>query len=283
MQTCSIFLDGRMVKAEETLIESLAPGIVEGDGVFETMRVINGTIFALDGHFDRLLRGLKAYRIRSPYSREKWAYYLYRTIRMNALKDAAIRLAVWKEKKRLRIAIVCRDIGAAGPRHGFKGYRVLISSIVRKKTRFAHVKSMDYCLFRRAFEEARRKGYDEAILLNSSGEIVEGSRSNVFFVKSGVLYTPKIVCGCLNGITRQLVIRLAGQLKIPVKRVLAVSRQIVQADEAFLTNSLIGVKPVVAVNRKAIGKGKAGPLTEKLISGYETRAQLSCLTKIKSL
>ena len=85
MKTRSIFLDGQMVKARMELIDSLAPGIVRGKGVFETMRVYNGTVFALQKHFDRLFRGLRLLKIRSPYTKKQWEKCLYQTININFL------------------------------------------------------------------------------------------------------------------------------------------------------------------------------------------------------
>jgi len=106
----SLFLDGQMVKARTELLNSLAPGVVQGEGVFETMRVYQGVIFALNMHFNRLYRGCRFYNIRPPYSKRQLEQYLYQTIKINDLKDARIRLAVWKENRHLRIAIVCQNI-----------------------------------------------------------------------------------------------------------------------------------------------------------------------------
>jgi len=276
MNARSIFLDGKIVKAGPGMIEGLAPGNVGGIGVFETMRADGDAIFALDRHLDRLFRGLKVLRIRSPYSREEWRRNLARILKDNALKSARVRLAVWKERARVRIAIVCQDSPRFINGQYIKGFKAAISGVRRPRSRYSHIKSMDYRIFRLAYQEARRQGYDEAILLNNRGEIVEGSRTNVFFVEKGVLCTPKISCGCLNGITRQIVLESARALGIPCRTDRANARQLATAQEAFLTNSLIGVMPLTGLNGRLIGRGKAGDLTRRIMDAYNTKTHCAC-------
>lgn len=276
MKTKSIFLDGQMVQARADLIDSLAPGVAQGKGVFETMRVYNGTIFSLEKHFHRLFRGLRLLKIRSPYSKKQWQQYLDQTIKANALKEARIRLAVWREEKKLRIAIICQDVGDHWGRKNQKGIKALVSSIRRKKTKYSNIKSMDYQCFRMAFTEAKEQGFDEAILVNNRGEIVEGSRTNVFFVKKGTFYTPAIKCGCLNGITRQIIIECVRQMNVPIKRVSTGISMLMHSDEAFVTNSLVGVVPLTRVGEQLIGQGKIGPFTKKCMDTYNTNVHSSC-------
>ena len=257
-------------------MDSLLPGVLQGQGVFETMRVYNGTIFSLAKHFDRLFRGLKLLKIPSPYSKKQWQKYLYQTIKVNSLKEARIRLAVWREKGKLRIAIVCQDFKDSLIRKDQMSLRAIISSVRRKKTRYSNIKSMDYLCFRQAFNEAKEQGFDEAILLNNRKEIVEGSRTNIFYIKKEVLYTPAVKCGCLNGITRQIVLQCAHQLGIPNKVVTAHTQKLIRCDEAFVTNALIGVVPLTAVGDRLIGHGKAGLLTKKIMNAYNANVHSAC-------
>jgi len=277
MKTRSIFLDGQMVKARMEFIDSLAPGIVQGKGVFETMRVYNGTVFALQKHFDRLFRGLRLLKIRSPYTKKQWEQYLYQTININSLKEARIRLAIWRDGRQLRIAIVCQNVKRDRLPKGQSGLKVMISSVRRKMTRYSNIKSMDYLCFRRAFKEAEGQGFDEAILLNNRGKITEGSRTNVFCIKGGTLYTPAVKYGCLNGITRQIVLQCARQLKIPSRVTIVSPLKLIRSDEAFVTNSLIGVVPLIAVGGRFIGQGKPGPVTKKIMNAYSANVHSSCL------
>lgn len=277
MKTRSIFLDGQMVKARSELINSLAPGIVRGEGVFETMRVYNGIIFVLQKHFDRLFRGLRLLEIRSPYTKKQWERHLYQTININSLKEARIRLSVWQENGKLRIAIVCQDVKSDRLCKRQSGLKAMISSVRRNKTRYSNIKSMDYLCFRKAFKEAEGGGFDEAILLNNRGEIVEGSRTNIFYIKKEILCTPAVRCGCLNGITRQIVFQCARQLKIPCKATAVSPQELIRSDEAFVTNSLIGVVPLIVVGGRLIGQGKPGLVTKKIMNAYGANVHSSCL------
>ena len=278
-----IFLDGKMIKASTALVDSLVPGVVKAKGVFETMRVHDGKIGDLKKHLDRLLKGLKLLNIQAPYSKKRLDQYLYKTIKANAFRQARIRIAIWKEERHLKIAIVCQPFLGYSNETYKKGFKAILSDVQRKKTRFSHIKSMDYACFKRAFMDAKTKGYDEAILANSRMEIVEGSRTNIFFAKKGVLYTPAVRCGCLNGITRQQVIGYAHKGKAACRAVTVNVRKLLQADEAFLTNSLMGVMPLTAVNDRPIGSGRVGPITQKLLYAYCEDAHFSCPAKGKSV
>lgn len=262
-----IFLDGKMVKGGAALIDALAPGTIQRKGVFETMRLGGGKIFAWEDHLRRLSRGLKALGIPQPFSKARWENYLEETLRSNRLNNARIRLAVWQEGQCLRTAIVGQTFNYSEDDYK-KGFKAVISNIRRKKNPFSHIKSLDYVCFRRAFQEAQVRGYDEAILLNNRHELVEGSRSNIFLIKRGVLHTPAVRCGCLNGITRQAVLRCARQAGIPCRAGGMAARRLDQADEAFLTNALIGVMPLTRVGTRTIGQGKMGPLTQQLMEAY---------------
>ncbi|MCA9399713.1 MAG: aminotransferase class IV family protein, partial [Candidatus Omnitrophica bacterium] len=121
---------------------------------------------------------------------------------------------------------------------------------------------------RRALQEAKSRGYDEAILLNRNGQLVEGSTTNLFFVKNGVLFTPSTRCGCLSGIVRQIILDCARTHNIPVQTGAYSIKDLQKADEAFITNSLIGVKPLVSVDGHGIGKASAGAVTAKLRRAY---------------
>ena len=110
--------------------------------------------------------------------------------------------------------------------------------------RLANVKSLDYELFAKAYAQARAQGFDEVLLLNRRGYIFEASRANIFWIKDNVLYTPPLSSGCLNGITRQQVIKQAKILRISIKEKNLTPKILKEADAAFLTNSLIGIKPI---------------------------------------
>lgn len=283
MSQTTIFLDGKIVQARRALINSLAPGTVEGQGVFETIRVANGNVYNLEEHLNRMARGLRIFKIKPPCSRRQWRQRLSRIIRINGFTQAGLRIAVWRQHKRVRIAIVGRAIkGHAGPEHK-AGMTAIISSVKRNKSRYSNVKSIAYECFRRAWEEARQNGFDEALLLNNRREIVEGSRTNIFYASKGKLFTPAVRCGCLNGITRKTILCCAREINIPCSVTRAPVARLIRADEAFVTNALIGIVPLISVNSHVIGTGEAGSLTRRLMEAYYRKMHLSCPPKSKSL
>ena len=259
-----VFLDGDIVKVDQKRLEALTPGVLKAKGVFETMRFENGKILALDAHLKRLFKGLKFQNIQSPHSIKKLKDLILSFSQANARRPARIRLVLWQEKNQVRTAIMSEPVSVL-PRR----YRVIISKTIRGKSQLSHLKSLDYSCFRQAFLEAKRQGYDEAILLNREGKVVEGSRTNIFFVKKGTLYTPSLKCGCLNGITRQMILRIARQNKIACQMVEANPQSLRNADEAFLTNSVQGVVPLVAVGKCRINKAKIGSLTKYFRKIYQ--------------
>ncbi len=266
MDKTLIFLDGFMVPAGESLLETLAPGSLLGCGVFETMRVYKGKIFALPEHLSRLGRGLQTLHIENPYSNERIEKELSEVLSSNKLKEARLRLSVWKVEASLRISIIAQPYKRLPASVHEKGFKAIISNVRRdERSLFSKIKSTNYLPLLMARRDAEGKGCDEALLLNSRGCLVEGTRSNLFFVKEKKVFTPSLECGCLEGITRSSVIKLLGRLRKECKETIVFPKDLLEADEAFLTNSLWEAVPLIAVEGRSIGSGKIGDLT-KLIS-----------------
>ena len=278
-----IFLDGRYIEADDALFEALSPGVVKGKGVFETMRVYEGRIFALEDHWIRLKMGAQLLKMTLTYTPKEIEKRLYRIVELNRLTEAGIRLVVWQEsQRRTRVSVVGRPLPPR-KQQGPQGYRAVISEIRHKKTKYSHLKTIDYALLREAFLKAKRRGYDEAILLNHRDELVEGSRTNIFFIKNDVLYTSPVKSGCLNGVTRRYVIRCAHQLGIPCKMKTAPLEALLTADEAFLTNSIIEVMPLIVAGGQKIGGGKAGRVTGRLLAAYRELVRKSFAVSVCSV
>jgi branched-subunit amino acid aminotransferase/4-amino-4-deoxychorismate lyase len=279
-----MFLDGRWMKAELSFSEKFSPGKIKGKGVFETMRAVEGKIFLLEEHLARLQDGLKIFKVGLPLPLKQMAEVLRQTLFLSDLRDARIRLSVWERNGRRHIFIMVISYEPYPPAKYKKGFTAALSSIRQDQGgAFARVKSLDYKKFLAAHQEALRKGCDEAILLNKKGKLTEASRSNIFFVERGVLKTPALTCGCLDGITRRAVLRLAKEIKIPSKAVSAGLESLQESDEAFLTNSLIGIMPMTFLNGKPIHHGKKGPITERLMKAYRNSLVSSCSFKPLSL
>jgi branched-subunit amino acid aminotransferase/4-amino-4-deoxychorismate lyase len=264
----TIYLNGRFIKVSPKDFDRLLPGSLEGEGAFETMRMYDGKIFAFNDHMRRLLRGLKHFGMALPQSLKSISRLIARLSAVNRLRNSRVRVVIWKSKNKRNISISCQPLMLPSRSIYDQGFRVMTAGVARSRTRHSHVKSINYKMFRSAFKEAQLRGFDEALLLNYQGEIVEGTRTNIFFVNRKRLYTPAIRCGALNGITRGKVIECARQLKIPVRTVRAKLSALLKADEAFLTGSTLELMSIKSVDGKTIGSKRPGPVTRALQAAY---------------
>lgn len=246
-------------------LERLRPGVVHADGVFETMRVSGGRILFLPMHLARLRRGLKALRISSPVDLRALPDLVRQIVQANRFKEARVRVMIYQKKGRARWLI------SAVPSRPFsmgrKGWSAIVST-VRREMFPSCVKPVRYEKFLKAYEDARRNGADEALLLNARDKIVEGSRTNLFAVKNGRLLTPSLKSGCLDGVTRRVVMRLAKTAGLRVVQKDLTLPELWTCGEAFLTNAVAGVVPLTTVNGQPIGRGRMGPLTRRLMKDY---------------
>jgi len=256
-----IYLDGKGMIATKAYIQYLSPGEIEGKGMFETMRIVKGNYFCLDEHLARMKRGLALLKFRMPFTRSKLKAQISAVMQSNKIDDARVRFSAWKEDGVLHNAVVCYPSTKYSTSKLKKGFSTMVSQVVRNKTRLSHVKSIQYGLFKEALLEARAKGFDEAILLDKEKNVVEGAFTNIFYVKNRVLYTPSIDCGCLNGITRNVVIECARKAGIKCMTIKEGIINFIKADEVFLTNSAIGVMPLTKINNDVINGGRAGEMT----------------------
>lgn len=241
----TIFLDGQYFKVNNQFIEAFTPGSFKAKGVFETMMGKKGVVLEVALHLKRLRSGLKVLGVKAPPIKPST---LKEVLRRNHCLCARVRLMVWQAPPQTGQAGQQTHVMiAALPLKAFhkKIYRVcLIKTNRSANARLANVKSLDYGLFARGYAQARSKGFDEALLLNRRGHIFEASRANIFWTKEKILYTPPLSSGCLNGIIRQQVIKQAKSIKIPVKERNLTPEILKKSDLAFLTNSLIGLKPI---------------------------------------
>jgi len=241
----TIYLDGKFLKVNAQIVEAFTPGSFKAKGVFETMLGTDGMVLDLDLHLKRLRQGLKALEIKLPTIAPS---VLKKVLRSNHHTSTRVRLMVWQSTPEAgQAALQVHVMAAALPYQAPKEcvYRVcLVKTDRAASARFANVKSLDYGLFAKCYEMARNQGFDEALLLNRRGHIFEASRANIFWIKDSVLYTPPLRSGCLNGITRQQIIKHANRLRTTVKEKDLTPKILKKADAAFLANSLIGIKAI---------------------------------------
>lgn len=264
-----IFLDGKFVCPEDAKVSALSRGFLSGCGVFETMRSIDKRIVYFDQHIKRIKASCGLVGIKFAYSDAEIKKVINKALSLSGFRDNYIRLTLWKKEALTGILIAARLYRPYPPGKYSSGFRCCVSTFRQAEgSVLPSVKTTSRILYELALGQAQNKDFDEAIILNSRGFICEGARTNIFFVKDKEIFTPALECGCLNGITRKVILDLALRYKLRCYAGKFTLLDLFKADEAFLTNSLIGVMPLASVENKAIGKGQSRPLTSFLIRKY---------------
>ena len=279
-----VYLNGALMPRSQARISAFDHGLLYGCGLFETMRAYNGKIFLLERHLKRIAESARLIGLDKALSGIDLGRACLDTLNANKLKDARMRLTVtWGDAgpfpggRKVDTATVLVTAAAYTPLPSAvyeKGYSALISGFRRdSQSLLSELKSTSYLLSVLAKREAEGAGVDEALLLNEHGAIAEGSISNVFFAAGDGLVTPTLGSGILPGITREAVIALATGSKIKVVEAEIGGEDLPRFDEAFLTNSVLEIMPLVAIRDRAgktivIGAGRPGKITRRLMSAY---------------
>ncbi len=275
-----VYINGKFYDKENATISVYDHGLLYGDGVFEGMRSYQGTVFRLDAHLDRLCNSAKAIWLEIPMSKEAIADAVNETLRRNHLQDAYIRLVVTRGSGTLgldpnrtsnpQVIIITDHITLYPAEYYENGLEIVTVSTIRNHPAALspRVKSLNYLNNILAKIEGLQAGCVEALMLNHKGELAECTGDNVFLVRGGVLLTPPIDAGILEGITRQAVIDLATEGNIPVREIPLTKHDVYIADECFLTGSAAEIVPVVKVDSRTIGSGKPGPITQALTTQF---------------
>lgn len=273
-----VYLNGSLIPRSQARISPLDYGFLYGFGLFETMRAYEGRVFRLDRHLNRLARSAEVLGLPLPLTDLRSA--VMATIQANQLGDARVRIAVSiGEGGMVPDPSTCDQptvLILAGHYQPYpeqvyeKGFRAIVSSIRRNsQSPLSRLKSANYLESMLARQEARAAGVDEALCLNEKGLLAEASMSNVFLVTNGTLSTPGPGSGILPGITREAILELASSLAISTLEDDIRLEELSQAQEAFLSNSLIEVMPLTEIDGKAVGSGRPGPFTRRLAAAYK--------------
>lgn len=250
-----VFLNGRFTPSKEARLLVLTPGFLYGFGLFETMRSYYNRIAYLNQHLRRLNNSCKLMDMRLPYTITKLKEALIATVKINAIQDAHVRLTLWKSETGTDVLITARKYQPFPAVKYRKGFCAGISRFRQDENSYlAQLKTTNRILYQLSLKQAQARGFDETIILNHRGHIVEASRSNLFLVKERVLFTPDLKCGCLDGITRQVVFDLAKKYNIKIYAGSFTPQDLYDADEAFLTNSLMGIMPLGRVEKRPVFK-----------------------------
>jgi branched-chain amino acid aminotransferase len=280
-----IWIDGQMVEWRDAKIHVLSHTLHYGCGVFEGVRAyntVNGTaIFRLQEHTERLFNSAKILRMKLPFTQEEANQAQIDVVRANQLESCYLRPLSWIGSEKLGVSPKGNKIhlmvaawawGAYLGEEGLKrGIRVKTSSYTRHHVNITMTQAKavsNYTNSILANMEATDDGYDEALLLDASGFVSEGAGENIFVVKNGVIYTPDLSAGALNGITRNTVFAIAKDLGLEIVQKRITRDEVYIADEAFFTGTAAEVTPIRELDRIEIGIGSRGPITEKIQTAF---------------
>ncbi len=278
-----VYLNGSLIPRSQASISALDYGFLYGYGLFETMRAYGGRVFRLDSHLRRLARSAEILGL--PIGTLDLKDAVMDTIQANQLSEARVRITISIGEGGMvpdpstcnkPIVLILAGHYQPYPEQVYqKGFRAVVSSIRRNSgSPLSRLKSANYLESILARQEARAAGVDEALCLNEKGLLAEASMSNIFLVTDGILRTPGQESGILPGITRETILELASPLGINTLEHDIRLDELSQAQEAFVTNSLIEVMPLTEIDGKPIGSGRPGSVTKRLMVAYRKMVRM---------
>jgi branched-chain amino acid aminotransferase len=243
------------------------------------MRAYGGRIFRLEAHLERLAASAPIVRLALPWGAAGLAQAVADLLTASGLGDAYVRLTVLRGPgppgpdptgcREPHFFIIARPLRSYPERCYTEGAVAVVASTRQNEgSPLSRVKSTSFLNYALALAEARAAGADEALLLNNREQIAEGATSNLFALRGGTLLTPPVECGCLPGIARAVVLERAAGLGLTAETRSLTLPDLLAADEAFLTNSVMEVMPLVRVAGHPIGPGRPGPVTQKALAEY---------------
>lgn len=261
-----------VVPADQATLPYVLPGVLLGESLFETLRVTDGRLFRLEQHLERLARSV-ARMGWQPVSRDLILEGLARVVRdaRPAAGDLRVRITVFRRNSLDELeTVVWAGPYTPPPAELYRrGVAAILSPYrVDEAAPWTTLKCGNRLPHQAARRLAEERGVWEGLLLNTRGYLADGAITNVFFVSDGRLRTPGGAMGALPGIAGATVQELAGEMGLTVAEGTYPPEELRRADEAFLTNALIGVLPLVRVDGEPIGGGVPGPVTEALVEGY---------------
>ncbi len=279
-----IWLDGEMVPWREAKVHVLTHTMHYGMGVFEGVRAYHTdfgpAIFRLQEHTHRLFQSAHILGMQMPFDADALNAAQVAAVKDNNLDSAYLRpmcfygsegMGLRADNLQVHTMVAAWEWGSyLGKENMEKGIRIRVSSFTRHHVNITMCRAKangNYINSMLALQEALDDGYDEALLLDTQGFVMEGSGENIFLVRDGVIYTPDL-SSALDGITRKTVMQLAAEMELEVVEKRITRDEVYIADEAFFTGTAAEVTPIREVDRRAIGSGSRGPVTERLQRAY---------------
>lgn len=269
-----VYLNDKIVNADEAKVLTADSGFLYGMGLFETMRADNDKVFAIDDHIDRLLKSAEELAIAHNYDRAMLTSAINQTVIANELTDARIRLTLTSgpmgvDQPQPTLLVTATEFAPYPPEFYEKGVTVILSDIRQNITdpTCGH-KTTNFFARLVDLGNAHKRQAAESIWFTIDNRLAEGCVSNVFLVKDSKLYTPKTDTPVLPGIARKHVLKIAGDNDIKaVEKDLTID-DLLSADEVFITNTIMTVLPVIQIESHTVAQGKPGEITKQLLTQY---------------
>ncbi len=275
-----VYINGKFHDKPDAKISVYDHGLLYGDGVFEGIRIYAGKAFKLKEHVARLLESARSIKLEVPISHEEMCKAINDTIAINNKRDGYCRPIITRGAGSLgldprkctdpQVIVIVDDITMYPPELYETGMEIATVSTIRNHPNAVNprIKSLNYLNNILAKIEGIQAGCLESLMLNHKGEIAECSGDNIFLVKHGILRTPSIDAGILEGITRNTVIELAKKAGVPVEEIALTRHDVFIADECFLTGTAAEIIPVTKCDARPIGNGKPGPISKQLREAF---------------
>ncbi len=264
-----VFLNGKFISPQEARVSALSPGFLYGWGLFETMRSYNRNIVYFGRHLERLKKSAELLGLTPPYSPSRIKSLAAGAVERCGAKDVYLRITLWNSGSGAEFMILAKEYRPLKPEKYRCGLSACISPLRQAEDHFfARIKTTSRILYELSYRLAKNHNFDEALILNNRGYVCEASRSNIFFIKSGTLFTPALKCGCLPGVTRRVVFDIAKRCAIAVEEGNFTAEDLLKSEGAFFTNSLIGIMPLTRIENRPINNRRVHRLARLLMRQY---------------
>jgi branched-chain amino acid aminotransferase len=278
------WLNGVQRPVDEPLLSLLDRGFTLADGLFETMRARGGTVFRLDAHLDRLFASARVLGIPIAPGLRDHVAAASRTAFTYGYEHASVRLTVTRGPAQPGLAPPPHPAPtvtlAIAPLTPSSEPRPIVATMgVSRRNEHAltsGMKTLSYTESVLALSHAKAAGADDAIFLDTAGHVSEATASNFFAVIDGTLVTPPLSCGVLPGITRAAVLEIAPTIGVAAAEREIEEPELAMASESFLTSSIREIAPLVRISTIAVGTGRPGAITQRVIAAYATLARHEC-------
>lgn len=282
----AVYVNGSITPADQAVVPVYDHGFVYGEGVYETLRTYNKVPFLYDRHVRRLRQSARHLDLAVPFDDRALLGWIHETMAAaGEMEDSYIRILLTRGVGELSydvratptpsLVIIVKPHEEPPPRVASDGITICLVDILRNHPRSVNplIKSNNLLNNALAMQAAYRRGGEEALMCNYRGELSECSQSNFFLVRGGAALTPKSSAGLLEGVTRAFLFEVGQEVGVEVRDETLYPNDLEGADEAFITSTTRELSPVTRIDDRAIGSGRPGPVTIRLLEGYRRRAR----------